>query len=239
MYLARNLTMGETSTDEAADSRDTIQRVVLGVLFGIRSGQMVPGQHLVEADLARQLGVSRGSLREGLKRLEADGIVTLTRYRGAFISTLDRKGVGDLLDVLELLCGLAARQAAEHCRSDAAKQQLLALASELGHRASDSGGRADYLTRRHEFYDQLIAMGGSGELGRVIPLARADLFRSQFDRVQSREQRRKHANGYLKIAEAVALNDPAKAERAVRKHFAATRAAVDVMPDQAFSMSLA
>jgi DNA-binding GntR family transcriptional regulator len=238
MYLAPNRTTGEPASDEAADSRDTIQRVVLGVLYGIRSGQMVPGQHLVEADLARQLGVSRGSLREGLKRLEADGIVTLTRYRGAFISTLDRKGVRDLLDVLELLCALAARQAAEHCLSDAAKQQLLGLANELGRNANDSGRRADYLTRRHEFYDQLIAMGGSGELGRVIPLARADLFRSQFDRVQSRDQRRKHANGYLKIAESVAHNDPAKAERAVRKHFAATRAAMNSLPDQAFSMTL-
>lgn len=219
------------------DERDAIQRVVDGVLYGIRSGQMVPGQHLVEGDLSRQLDVSRGSLREGLKRLSAEGIVTLTRYRGAFISALDRKSVIDLLDVLELLCGLAARQAAQNSTCEDQKRELTVLANELGLNATVSAGRAEYLMMRHMFYDQLIEMGGSSELGRVIPLARADLFRAQFDRVQSRSQRKKHANGYLKIAEGVAANDAAKAERAVKKHFAATRDAVAALPESAFAFS--
>jgi len=226
------------SITDPGPSRDTTQHVADAVLYGIRSGQMVPGQRLVEADLTRMLGVSRGSLREGLKQLSADGIVALTRYRGAFISALDRKDVTDLLQVLELLCSLAARLAAENCRSDELKGHLTTLAFELGSNASGSGGRADYLTKRHQFYDRLIQMGGNHELGRVIPLARADLFRAQFDRVQSREQRRKHANGYFKIAEGVGANDPGKAERAVRKHFAATRATLATLPDHAFAASL-
>jgi DNA-binding GntR family transcriptional regulator len=233
---------GETAGAGVSDSnevngvgKDTIQRVTDGVIFCIRSGQMVPGQHLVEGDLTRRFSVSRGSLREGLKQLTSIGIVALTRYRGAFIASLDRKGVRDLLEVLEPLCTLAARLAAENCQSNDKKAQLREVAVELGRDVNRGGGHATYLENRRTFYDLLIEMGGNTELGRVIPLARTDLFRAQFDRVQTKDQHKRHANGYVKIADAVAGNDPAKAERAVRKHFASTRETLDMLPDQAFS----
>lgn len=216
-----------------SNGKDTIQRVADGLVYAIRAGQMVPGQHLVEGDLTRRLGVSRGSLREGLKQLSSLGIVTLTRYRGAFIAALDRKGVHDLLDVLEPMCALGARLAADNCRSDQDRADLRTIAEDLS-KSVEAGGSALYLENRRLFYDRLIEIGGNSELGRVIPLARTDLFRAQFDRVQTKAQQRKHAIGYARIADAVAENDPAKAERAVRKHFASTRKTLDELPDHAF-----
>ncbi|HMT44219.1 MAG TPA: GntR family transcriptional regulator [Chakrabartia sp.] len=239
MMLSEGASVPETGPADIADAngsgRDAIQRVTDGVIYCIRTGQMVPGQHLVESDLTRRFGVSRGSLREGLKQLMASGIVTLTRYRGAYISSLDRKGVSDLLEVLEPLCTIAARLAAQNCQSDADKARLHAIATELGSDANRGGGHASYLENRRTFYDLLIKMGGNTELGRVIPLARTDLFRAQFDRAQTKDQHKRHANGYLKIAEAVANNDPAKAERAVRKHFSGTRETSAVIPEHVFS----
>ncbi|WP_169805634.1 GntR family transcriptional regulator [Novosphingobium rosa] len=236
--------MTATPSDTAADdseattvgARDTIMAVTEGLTYCIRAGQLVPGQHLVEADLTQRFGVSRGSLREGLKQLNADGIVTLSRFRGAFIAALDRKGVSDLLDVLEPLCTLAARLAALHCHDAQAHAALREEAQTLV-RHSETGGRAAYLESRRRFYDHLIEMGGNSELGRVIPLARTDLFRAQFSTVQTKEQHRRHARGYIKIAEAVAENDAGKAERAVRKHFAGTRATLDLLAESAFAVA--
>lgn len=223
---------------DAGEVKDTIQRLTDGIIYCIRSGQMVPGQHLVEADLTRRFGVSRGSLREGLKHLAADGIVTLTRFRGAFISAMDRKAVHDLLDVLEPLCSLAARLAAEQGGTDEQMTTLTLIAQDLGKRGAGAQ-IASYLENRRHFYDLLIEMGGNGELGRVIPLTRTDLFRAQFDKVQTRDQQKRHANGYARIADAVVARDPGKAEKAVRKHFIGTRATVDVLPDEAFSATYA
>lgn len=214
---------------------DAIQRLTDGMIYCIRSGQLVPGQHLVEADLTRRFGVSRGSLREGLKQLASEGVVTLTRFRGAYISELDRKSVSDLLDVLEPLCTLAARLAAQRAQPEETRSELRRIASELG--GAGSGVVAQYLANRRLFYDLLIRMGGNTELGRVIPLNRTDVFRAQFERVQSREQQRRHANGYARIAEAVIGGDPGRAERAVRKHFAGTRETIEELPDEAFATS--
>lgn len=228
---------GSTFTKNGA-AGDAVQRLADGLIYCVRSGQMVPGQHLVESDLTRRFGVSRGSLREGLKHLAADGIVTLTRFRGAFISALDRKAVHDLLNVLEPLCSLAARLAAVAGGTAEQAARLRAIAHDLA-RPSPGAHIARYLENRHSFYDLLIEMGCNNELGRVIPLARTDLFRAQIDKVQTREQQRRHAQGYCRIAEAVIACDPARAERAVRKHFDGTRAAINEMPEDSFTAAYA
>lgn len=212
----------------------TIQRITDAIVYGIRAGQLVPGQHLVEVDLTRRFGISRGSLREALKHLAAEGIVTLNRHRGAYISTLDRKAVGDLLDTLEPLCRLAARLAAQHCRTADERTRLKRITAQFASFV-DGGERASYLENRRRFYDALVDIGGNGELGRVIPLARTDLFRAQFESAQSNRQRARHAGGYGAICDAVIANDPQKAELAVKRHFEGTRKTLEELPGAAFA----
>ena len=74
----------------------------------------MPGQRLIEADLTRDYQVSRGPVREALKRLAAEGVLTLTRHRGAYVRALSRAEVRDSLMVLEVLVGLMAKLAAKH-----------------------------------------------------------------------------------------------------------------------------
>jgi DNA-binding GntR family transcriptional regulator len=212
-----------SATDRVAD---TITR-------GIRSGVFVPGQHLLEPDLTRRLAISRGSLREALKHLAAAGIVTLNRFRGAYISTLDRKSVLDLLDTLEPLARLAARLAAQNCADAAAKTRMRDAAAAID-AASRSHNHARYLEQRRHYYDTLIDLGGNRELERVIPLSRTDLFRAQVETIQTEAQRKRHAAGYAKIAKAVIDRDSAAADRAVRTHFAGTRQTMDELPAEAF-----
>src|SRR5262250_3701626 len=67
------------------------------------AGRLTPGQHLVETELARQLGVSRQPVREALHRLEAEGWVDLRPNQGAFVHVPTDQEVDELLDVRELL----------------------------------------------------------------------------------------------------------------------------------------
>src|ERR1700751_650336 len=76
------------------------------------AGRLSPGQHLVESELARQLGVSRQPVREALHRLEAEGWMDLRPSQGAFVHVPTDKEVDQLLDVRELLEGATARLAA-------------------------------------------------------------------------------------------------------------------------------
>lgn len=213
----------DSATDKVADA----------ITQGLRSGIFVPGQHLLEPDLTRRLGISRGSLREALKHLAAAGIVTLNRYRGAYIDRLDRKSVFDLLDTLEPLARLAARLAAENCHSERDKQRMQEAAAHI-EAAGKSGSRAQYLEDRLHFYNTMVDISGNKELARAMPLARTDLFRAQVETIQSEQQRQRHVDGYARIAKAIISQDPNAADKAVKKHFDGTRKTMQELPEAAF-----
>ena len=222
-----------TSEGGAEVVGSTADKVSDAIIRGIRSGTFVPGQHLVEPDLTRRLGIGRGSLREALKHLAAGGIVTLNRFRGAYIASLDRKAILDLLQTLEPLCSLAARLAAEHCETPEQVRQVLDIAAQID-AANRAKNRGLYLERRRHFYSVIVEIGGNQELERAMPLTRTDLFRAQIEPVQSDRQRDRHASGYSKIAKAITDRNPAAAVRAVQRHFAGTRQTIEELPTEAF-----
>lgn len=79
----------------------------------IRTGEIKPGQTLTERGLAEKIGVSRTPVREAIRKLEEQGIVTHEPHKGVKVITLSVDKVAQLYDVRELLEGLAARKLAE------------------------------------------------------------------------------------------------------------------------------
>lgn len=77
-------------------------------------GQLRPGERVVEAEIARQMGISRGPIREAVRQLEQDGLVEYQPRRGVIVAELTRERVLDAYAVRAQLEGLASRLAAEH-----------------------------------------------------------------------------------------------------------------------------
>ncbi len=223
----------QTSASAARGPEGAMEKVALAITAGIRSGAFVPGQHLLEPDLTRRLGISRGSLREAFKHLEAEGIVTISRYRGAYIGMLSRKSTFDLLDTLEPLARMAARLAAANPAAEEEKRAIGQVAQMI-ETAGRNGNRAQYLDLRRKFYDLMVGMSCNLELARVIPLSRTDLFRAQTESAQSEAHRLSHAEGYAKVAAGIVAGDAAQADGALRRHFEATRKIVRDLPETAF-----
>ena len=96
--------------------RQSVYEALVELVVG---GALQPGQHLVESELARQLGVSRQPVREALHRLEAEGWIDLRPSQGAFVHVPTDQEVDQLLDVRELLEGATARLAARAATPEA------------------------------------------------------------------------------------------------------------------------
>src|ERR1700722_14934445 len=126
-------------------------RVVEAITDGIRAGRFVPGQRLLEADLTHDLRVSRGPVREALTRLSAEGIVTLTLHRGAYIRALQREEAKKILLVLEVLTGLAANLAASRINEEGNKHRMKEAYDHL-EQIHSTGGIVSYLDERRHFY---------------------------------------------------------------------------------------
>jgi DNA-binding GntR family transcriptional regulator len=92
-----------------APQRSLSEVVADRVVEAMRSGVLGPGERIVEATLARQLGVSRGPLREALKALEADHLVERRHNRGTFAAQITPEQALQMVTMRAALEGLAAR----------------------------------------------------------------------------------------------------------------------------------
>ena len=107
--------------------RDTLHTQVAGLLRQrLIDGSLPPGSKLNERVLCEQIGVSRTPLREAIKQLAAEGLVTLEAGRGAFVAAPNRGDIEQTFDVIAVLEGLAAERAAQYI-TDATLVELQAL----------------------------------------------------------------------------------------------------------------
>lgn len=221
-----------------AGSRDVSKmtspdRVVDAIIRSIRSGNFVPGQRLIEADLTRDYQVSRGPVREALKRLAAEGVVTLTRHRGAYIRAMSRVEVRDSLMVLEALVGLMSNLAARRIGEDGNAERMREAHRRLAVFKND-GGTAAFLDERRSFYDTIIQIGGNIELKRMLPLMQIHLLRMQFQAYITPRDREKQFKEYETITETILSGDAVRAQKVAGLHVRRTRLSLMRLPDEAF-----
>lgn len=188
------------------------------VLDAITSGEFEPGERLLEAELARQLGISRGPLREALGRLEGRLVTRIPRI-GVRVISFSKEDLIALYFTREALEGMAARLAAEHM-SDSRLRQLRELLKSHSHQPELAAGEA-YLQRARDddFHFSIIRAAKSDRLERLL-----------MDEIyyQLRMHRRKSStqpgralaafNEHHAIVEALESRDPDRAENAMRTH---------------------
>lgn len=101
---------GESGTDDGASRANTVYR---RMMKAINSGKIKPGQRVLEKELAAWFNVSRTPVREAIRRLESEGVLSRTD-RGLTVARMDDDQVLELYAMREVLEGAAARLAAVH-----------------------------------------------------------------------------------------------------------------------------
>ena len=188
--------------------------VFQGILRELEAHALVPGQRLVEVDLAAHFGVGRNSVREALQRLAAEGVIELSRHKGAAIRSLSQDETLDVLDVAERMLGLLARTAVRGVGDPSARASLQEILQQLedADRAQDS---IAFARARRRFYRILLDMGGNLELKRLFPTILMPVVHAQH-RLPSLQKMR--LADYRRIAQAVLDGKPDQAEAAASAH---------------------
>ena len=129
----------------------------------IGHGEFKPGAQIVEADLARKLGVSRGPLREGMQRLTQEGLLVSIRNRGLFVTDMTPDDIRDMYlareaveraAIQKILCG-------DHASAGTA---LCAVADRMLAADGDPAAIGDLDI---EFHELLVRLAGSPRLSRM------------------------------------------------------------------------
>jgi len=207
-------------------------QVVRYIVNGLYEGAYAPGQRLVESDLTRRYSIGRGSVREALSRLVAEGVATFIPNRGACIRVLDRRYVINILEVLEVLEGLMARNAAQNIQSPEERSRLSTSLNNV-EKAHRDGGFSELARARNSLYGTLAEIAKNAEVARVVPRVQVHLIRVQF-RSHLAPADSKIVEDYRKVVQAILAKDPLRAEKAMRVRIRRTTAVIAELPDRAF-----
>lgn len=201
-----------------------VEAVIAAIVDGVKEGRYAPGQRLVEADLTKELGVSRGPLREALGRLAAEGVLEIEPYRGAVVRRLTNDDLDDLFQVREVLEGEAARLAAQHV-DDGDNRARVEAAMRTAEELRTRGDVAAYIDENTRFHDLVLEMSGSRLLGRLVPSLQVHAFRLLFRQLlMDRDAMEQSIAEHDDIARALLAGDARGAERAMRRHVRRSRA---------------
>jgi len=185
----------------------------------IVSGELPPGQHMVETDLARHLGVSRQPIREALHRMEAEGWVDLRPSQGAFVHVPTDSEVDELLDVRALLeaetGSLAARAA-----SPGQVARLREICAE-GQAAAEQGDVGRAVAANDSFHAEIAAIAGNSVLAELADIVgrRVQWYYRMVAPVRAHDSWAEHRE----MIDAIEQADAGQAELLARRHTDRTR----------------
>ena len=108
-----------TMMDDFLPLRDVVFRTLRQAIL---TGEMKPGERLLEIHLANKLGVSRTPIREAIRMLELEGLVIMVPRRGAQVAQITEKSMSDVLEVRCALDVLAVELACERITAEAVEE---------------------------------------------------------------------------------------------------------------------
>jgi DNA-binding GntR family transcriptional regulator len=189
---------------------ETLSRLII-------EGVLQPGSAIRTEELASQLGVSRTPTREALQRLEADGLVTASPNGVVRVATLEREQALELMDVREVVDGLACRILAERGTTEATFSELEELVASA-EKASQANDKHGFLRFNARFHAAILTATNHRPLQQFHSLVRitsqAVYLRHGRQQLRHQQSSQEHAE----ILAALRLRDPVQAERAAKRH---------------------
>jgi DNA-binding GntR family transcriptional regulator len=181
----------------------------------ILSGSMTPGSRLVESDLTARFAVSRGPVREALRRLAAEGLIDHWPNRGALVRRLSARDIIEFFQIRVEVESLAARLAAESDDADARRRFTAAIRPIL-----TEGRRRlpEYLAENATFHEALMALAGNRQLRDLAMRLHLPLIMAQVADILTADVLSESVREHREIAAAILTRNPKAAANLMRAH---------------------
>lgn len=182
-------------------------KIIAHLRRAIEAGILEPGMRLVEKDLCGQLEVSRPSLREALRELQAEGVLTYVSNRGLTVATVTRREAENIYRIRQVLEPLLVQQFVEN--SGVTDIQMLKASSRKLKAAYKSGDFADITVAKRDFYDR-ICMGADNAIAfdilNRLTLRTSQLRRKSVARPERQDQSIQEIDALVRAIEAGDIN---------------------------------
>ena len=184
----------------------------------IFSKQITPGSWLDEQSLAKQFGISRTPMREAIKVLASEGLITIKMRRGAYVTEVNRGDLEQIYTVLSLLESQAVKEVATKASEDE-----LNLLDHLHHRLEKAAADRDieqFFEINSKFHELIQEIAGNRWMNGVIDDLRKVLKLNRRESLTSTGRIQNSLMEHREILKAILKRDELAAEAAMRKHWA-------------------
>ncbi|MCU6482138.1 GntR family transcriptional regulator [Arthrobacter sp. A2-55] len=192
------------------------EQAVSALRAAITSGALEPGKHLVETELSDMLQISRGTLREALRQLEQEGLLTAGARGRLSVRHLDAKEIRDIFAVRATLESLAVRTLCEQPNRSAV---IKALRAAVNHMKSAAKGTLEARIESDlEFHRTLCKLSNNQTLLHSWESLEGSIRMSIMFAGLERAVKNMNVDRHLDIVESIETGDPKAAQLAILEH---------------------
>jgi len=202
MEITNNITMMEAAYE-------TIKNAIL-------TGYFSQGSQLIEADLIREMNISRTPVREALRKLEQEGIVVCKPYKGAFVNTITKDHAQEIYRVQAVLEGLAAKLVAEN-RDDDMLSELQKVIDAAYQGFHDHHTEAA-IQHSQAFHHNLWKFSGNSIVISMLNILKDRIRLLRHQTLIDVDRMKENLSGHRKILAAIADKNGEEAERLMVEH---------------------
>lgn len=199
--------------DEYLPLRDVVFKTLRQ---GILTGELKPGERLMEIHLANRLGVSRTPIREAIRMLELEGLVTMIPRRGAEVARITEKHLTDVLEVRRALDALAVELACDRITREE-RQQLFEACNDFEEAVKTKDIRT-IATADVKIHDKIVSAAGNERLAQLVNNLAEQMYRYRFEYIKDVSQHGKLVEEHRIIYDSIVAKDKVTAARAVKTH---------------------
>lgn len=182
----------------------------------ILTGELKPGERLMEIHLADKLGVSRTPIREAIRKLELEGLVTMIPRRGAEVAQITEKSMSDVLEVRRTLDALCAELACDRI-TEAGLEDLKQACDHF--EQSVAGKDAQKIAQADvALHDIILQATGNPRLIQMVNNLAEQMYRYRFEYIKDYSQHARLVEEHRIIYQSILHKDRETAAAAARTH---------------------
>lgn len=188
----------------------------------IVQGDLLPGAKLIEAEVAKLYGVSRGPVREALRFLEREGLIEVEKHRSPVVRGVSPRMFAQMFEVRSVLEAFACNLAAQKIHGNPedlawAREEMLAWRS-----AKYAESVSTHISKNKELHARLIKIADHELLASKISGLIMPGYRATLETKLTGDEMERSAKQHTAVLEAVLLGDGDRAEKCMREHILAS-----------------
>jgi DNA-binding GntR family transcriptional regulator len=198
-----------------------LREIVFETIRGaIITGELQPGQRLMEVQLAEQMGVSRTPVRESIRKLELEGLVKMVPRKGAYVTPMSVNDLKEMMEIRRALEGLAAELAAIHA-TEAEIAKLYEANRQFG-KAAMENDEEGIIRYDMEIHETIYKASKNVKLLLMINSLREQMQRFRAEYVHRIEDKNPLVDQHMEIIRQIENKEGTKANLAACEHIYTT-----------------